>query len=181
MVDSLFNCSTLLSSLRIKDLEIPVILGKEFTVQCCIRGYHTYQSQWNAEVGAELGAVRDTRTTALVKDKYAVAVKNGEQTVGHISMFLSKLTFFFLRYDGRVSIKVNGPRRYSVDLIQGGLELPDEIIFQTSNEKLFSQMQEETLVEIENLRRREKKTEDEMKKKKKKPKIDKKKQTKMDK
>ena len=141
-------------SLLIKDLEIPVILEKEFTVQCCVRGYHTHQSQWNAEVGAELGAVPDTRTTAFVKDKYAIAVKNGEQTVGHIAMFLSKLTFFFLRYDGKVSIKVNGPRRYSVDLIQGGLELPAEFTFQTSNEKLFSQMQEETLVEIEKWKRR---------------------------
>ena len=138
-----------MSSLLIKDLEIPVILEKEFTVQCCIRGYHTYQSQWNAEVGAELGAVPYTRTTALVKDKYAIAVKNGKQTVGHIPMFLSKLTFLFLRYDGKVSIKVNGPRRYSVNLIQGGLELPTEFTFQTSNEKFFSQIQEETLVEIE--------------------------------
>ena len=179
MVDLLFNYS-LLSSLLIKDLEIPVILEKEFTVQCCIRGYHTYQSQWNAKVGAELGAVPDTRTTTLVKDKYAIAVKNGEQTVGHIPMFLSKLTFFFLRYDVKVSIKVNGPRRNSVDLIQGGLELPAEFTFQTSNEKLFSQMQEETLVEIEKYEEKRKKMEDEMKKKKKKPKIDKKKK-KMDK
>ena len=68
MVDSLFNYS-LLSSLLIKDLEIPVFLEKQFTVQCCIRGYHTYESQWNAEVGAESSAVPDTRTTALVKDK----------------------------------------------------------------------------------------------------------------
>ena len=174
MVDSLFNYS-LLSSLLIKDLEIPVILKKEFTVQCCIKGYLTYQSQWNAEVGAELGAVPDTRTTAFVKDKYAIAVKNGEQTVGHIPMFLSKLTFFFLRYDGKVSIKVNGPRRYSVDLIQGSLELPAEFTFQTFNEKLFSQIQEETFVEIEKFGENRKKMEDEMKKKKKKPKIDKKK------
>ena len=113
--------------------------------------------QWNAEVGAELGAVQDTRTTALVKDKYAIAVKNGEQTVGHIPTFLSKLKFFFLRYDGKVSIKVNGPRKYSVDLIQGGLELPAEFTFQTSNEKLFSQMQEETLVEIEKFEDKRKK------------------------
>ena len=88
-------------------------------------------------------------------------------------MFLSKLTFFFLRYDGKVSIKVNGPRRYSVDLIQGGLELPTEFTFQTSNEKLFSQMQEQTLVEIEKFEEKRKKMEDEMKKKNKKPKIDK--------
>ena len=172
MVDSLFNYS-LLSSLLIKDLEIPVILEKEFTVQCCIRGYHTYQSQWNAEVGAELGAVPDTRTAALVKDKYAIAVNNGEQTVGHIPMFLSKLTFFFFRYDGKVLIKVSGPRRYSVvDLIQGGLELPVEFTFQTYNEKLFPQMQEETLVGIEKFEEKRKKIKDKMKKKKK-PKIDK--------
>ena len=177
MVDSLFNYF-LFSSLLIKDLEIPVILEKEFTVQCCIRGYHTYQSQWNAEVGAELGAVPNTKTTALVKDKYAIAIKNCEQTVGHIPMFLSKVTFFFLRYDGRVSIKVNGSRRYSVDLIQGGLELPAEFTFQTSNEKLFSQMQEETLVEIEKFEEKRKKMEKEMNKKKKKPKIDKKKKKK---
>ena len=108
------------------------------------------------EVGAELGAVPDTRTTALVKDKYAIAVKNGEQTGGHIPMFLSKLTFFFLRYDGKVLIKVNGPRRYSVDLIQGGLELPAEFTLQTSNEKL-SQMQRETLVEMEKFEDKKKK------------------------
>ena len=78
-----------------------------------------------------------------------------------------------MRYDGKVSIKVNGPRRYSLDLMQGGLELSTEFTFQTSNEKLFSQMQEETLVETEKFEEKREKMEDEMKKKKKKPKIDK--------
>ena len=72
---------------------------------------------------------------------------------------------------------MNGPRRYSVDLIQGGLELPAKFTFQTFNEKLFSQMQEETLVEIEKSEDKRKKMEDEMKKNKKKPKIDENKQT----
>ena len=78
-----------------------------------------------------------------------------------------------MRYDGKIPIKMNGPRSYSVDLIQGGLELPAEFTFQTSNEKSFSQMQEETLVEIEKFEEKRKKMENEMKKKKKKPKIDK--------
>ena len=73
---------------------------------------------------------------------------------------------------------MNGPRRYSVDLIQGGLELPAEYTFQTSNEKLFTQMQAETLVKIEKFEEKREKIEDEMKKKKKKPKIDKNKKTK---
>ena len=94
MVDSLFNYS-LLNSLLVKDLEIPTFVEKEFTVQCCIRGYHTYQAQWNAEVGAKLNIAPDTRPAALVEDKYAIAVKHDEQTVGHVPKFLSKLTFFF--------------------------------------------------------------------------------------
>ena len=44
-----------------------------------------------------------------------------------------------------------------IDLIKGGLELPTEFTFQTSNEKPFSQMQEETLVEIEKFEEKRKK------------------------
>ena len=110
MVDSLFNYS-LLNSLLVKDLEIPIFVEKEFTLQCCIRGYHTYQAQWNAEVGAKLHTAPDTRPAALVEDKYAIAVKHDEQTVGHVPKFLSKLTFFFLKHGGKVIIKVNGPKR----------------------------------------------------------------------
>ena len=115
MVDSLFNYS-LLNSLLVKDLEIPIFVEKEVTVQCCIRGYHTYQAQWNAEVGAKLNTAPDIRPAALVEDKYAIAVKHDEQTVGHVPKFLSKLTFFFLKHGGKVIIKVKGPKRYSVTL-----------------------------------------------------------------
>ena len=94
MVDSLLN-SSLLNSLLVKNLEIPIFVEKEFTVQCCIRGYHTCQAQWNAEVGAKLNTASDTRPAALAEDKYAIAVKHDEQTVGHVPKFLSKLTFFF--------------------------------------------------------------------------------------
>ena len=112
------------SSISDKNLEIPIFVEKEFTVQCCIRGYHTYQAQWNAEVGAKLNTAPDTRPASLVEDKYAIAVKHDEQTVGHVPKFLSKLTFFFfLKHGGKVIIKVNGPKRYSVDLKQGGMEV----------------------------------------------------------
>ena len=174
MVDSLFNYS-LLNLLLVKDLEISIFVEKEFTVQCCIRGYHTYQAQWNAEVGAKLNTAPDTRPAALVEDKYAIAVKHDEQTVGHVPKFLSKLTFFFfLQHGGKVIIKVNGPKRYSVDLKQGGMEVPAEFYFKTCNEKLFFQMKEKTLVEIEKFEEKRKQMEEE-KKKKEKPKTDKKK------
>ena len=94
-----------------------------------IRGYHTYQAQWNAEVEAKLNTAPDTRPAALVEDKYAIAVKHDEQRVGHVPKFLSKLTFFFLKHVGKVIFKVNGPKRYSVDLKQGGMEVPAEFCF----------------------------------------------------
>ena len=99
-------------------------------------------------MGTVAGLCGAVRATAFVADKYAIVVKNGEQTVGHVPMFLSKLKFFFLRNGGKVSIKVNGQKMYSVELKQGGLELPAELTFRSHNKKLFSQMQEKTLDEV---------------------------------
>ena len=78
-----------------------------------------------------------------------------------------------MKHGGKVIIKVNGPKRYSVDLKQGGMEVPAEFCFKTSNEKLFFQMKEKTLVEIEKFEEKRKQMEEE-KKKKNKPKTDKK-------
>ena len=44
------------------------------------------------------------------------------QNNGHIPKDLSKITFFFVKKDGKFNVKITGPRQYSRDLIQGGLE-----------------------------------------------------------
>ena len=159
MVDSLIN------ALLVKDLEIPVFVEKEFTVQCCIRGYHIYQAQWNAEIGAKLITAPEDRPGALVEDKYAIAVKNDGKTVGHVPKFLTKLTFFFLKNGGK--LHVTGSRRYSVDLKQGGLELRGEFCFASCNEKLFVQMKEKTLAEVKKYVEQRKQIEEQKEKKKK--------------
>ena len=53
-----------------------------------------------------------------------------------------------MKNGGSLTIKVIGPRRYSADLAQGGLELPAEYRFTTSNQNLLCQMKEKTLAEI---------------------------------
>ena len=58
----------------------------------------------------------------LVEDKCAIAVIDNGKTVGHVPKFLTKLTFFFLKDGGKLHIRVTGPRRYSFDLNQSGLE-----------------------------------------------------------
>lgn len=168
MVDTLFNYA-LLKALLVEDLEIPLFVegeSREFTVQCCIRGYHIYQTEWKAEIGAQLNTIPDKRPGALVEDKYAIAVRKEEKTVGHVPKFLSKLTFYFMKNGGNLFIKVIGPRRYSADLKQGGLELPAEFRFTTSNQNLLCQMKEKTLAEIKKFEEDRAKAEEAKKKKK---------------
>ena len=120
---------SLIKALLVKDLKIPVFIEKEFNVRCCIRGYHIYQTQWNAEIGARLTTAPETWPGVLVEDKYAIAVMNNGKTNEHVPKFLTKLKFFFLKTAGKLHITVTGPRRYSVDLKQGGLELPADFFF----------------------------------------------------
>ena len=49
---------------------------------------------------------------------------NDDKTIGHIPKDMSKITYFFLKADGKFDVEITGPRQYSRDLIQGGMELP---------------------------------------------------------
>ena len=128
---------SLIRALLVKDLESPIFAEKEFNVRWCIRGYHIYQTQWNAEIGARLTTALETRPGALLDDKYAIAVINNEKTVRHVPKFLTKLTFFFLKNDGKLHITVTGARRYSVDLRQDGLEFLADFCFLSLNKNCF--------------------------------------------
>ena len=113
----------LTQALLTKDLEIPIILEREFSAACCIRGYHIYNwAQWTAEIGSILTSEPEKRPGALVEDRYAIAIISNNQTVGHVPKFLSKLTFFFLKHGGTLTVKVTGERRYSFGLAQGGMK-----------------------------------------------------------
>ena len=74
---------------------------------------------------------------------------NNGKTIEHVPKFLTKLKFFFLKTAGKLHITVTGPRRYSVDLKQGGLELPADFFFYSLNEKRFLQRQEKILEEVQ--------------------------------
>ena len=132
--------------------------------------YHIYQTQWNDGIGARLTTVPETRLGALAKDKYAIAMINSGKAVavGHVSKFLTKLTFFFLQNGGKQHITLTGPRRYSVGLKQGGSELLADVCFTSLNEKLFFQMKEKTLEEVQKYEKQKKEVEQEKEKKKKK-------------
>ena len=138
----------LTQALLTKDLEIPIILEREFSAACCIRGYHIYNwAQWTAEIGSIFRSEPENRPGALVEDRYAIAIISNNQTVGHVPKFLSKLTFFFLKHGGTLTVKVMGEKRYSFDLAEGGMEIPAEFIHKPEKKELSDQMKENTLEE----------------------------------
>ena len=58
------------------------------------------------------------------KDGYAVAVKKDRTVIGHLPRKVSRVCSLFLRRGGSIHCTVTGRQRYSVDLPQGGLEIP---------------------------------------------------------
>ena len=49
--------------------DIPILVEREFTVECCVKGHHVYQKEWETEIGIKLTAQYETRPGALVQDK----------------------------------------------------------------------------------------------------------------
>lgn len=92
-----------------------------YEAEYCIRGYHVYKEIWEAPVGQVLECAREPLNP---KDRYAVAVKRTGTIVGHLPRSISKVCSVFLRRGGVITCTVSGPRRYSSDLLQGGLEVP---------------------------------------------------------
>ena len=67
-----------------------------------------------------------------IHDIYAVAVTREDIAVGHLPRNISTPCHLFLRKGGNISCVVNGVRRFSADLVQGGLEVPCRLVFQGS-------------------------------------------------
>lgn len=93
-----------------------------FKFSSCVRGYHVYQTVWTPVMGQILNCERQMGN---MHDPYAVRVKipGRIDTVGHLPKKISSTCSLFLR-NGRIQCKVTGSRRYSSDLVQGGMEIP---------------------------------------------------------
>jgi len=95
---------------------------ESFTMDSMIRGYHVYKDIWSTFVGEVLYCRRDVRNH---HDPFAVAVCKGTTVVGHVPRKISATCYVFLGKTGAtITGTVTGPRRYSHDLPQGGMEIP---------------------------------------------------------
>ena len=92
-----------------------------FEIDSVVRGYHVYKDVWDAHIGVVLPCLPEMSNR---EDRYAVAVMDGDIVVGHVPRKISFICNLFLRHSGIMLCKVTGPRQYSSDLVQGGLEVP---------------------------------------------------------
>ena len=104
-------------------------------MDCAVRGYHVYQAIWpNPYMGEQLQCQEEYGNP---HDMYAVSVIRDDVIVGHLPRNISTPCHMFLHFGGTIESAVNGARRYSADLEQGGLEIPCSLIFRgTTNESI---------------------------------------------
>ena len=78
-------------------------MAAEFEMVSCVRGYHVYCTTWSPVLGETLPCAREVGNS---QDGYAVAVRKGGVTVGHVPRKISRLCSLFLRRGGGVKSSV---------------------------------------------------------------------------
>jgi len=99
-------------------------------VDSCVRGFHVYSDRWTPALGEVLVCEIEHENDS---DPYAVAVKKGSEVVGHVPRKISAACHLFLDFGGSLCcIITDAHRRYSSDLLQGGLEIPCKLVFESA-------------------------------------------------
>ena len=97
---------------------------------------------WKCLGGYSWRRANCVREAGNQSDPYAVSVikPQNELTIGHLPRKISSLCSMFLQQSGSISCILTGPKCFSHDLPQGGLEIPCQLKF-TGNEKDVSKIQ----------------------------------------
>ena len=107
-----------------------------FLIESVVRGYHEYKDIWDAVVdGIELPCEREPGNP---QNPSAIAVAKrspgASVIVGHAFRLISMVCSVFIHQGGFIVCVVTGPRQYSADLPQGGLEVPCCYTFKTNRD-----------------------------------------------
>ena len=111
-----------------------LMMDHVFSVQAMVCDYHYYKDIWEAAIDGEVLSCK--REVGNVHDMFAVAVKKDDIIVGYYPRKISSICLIFIRRGGSVTCQVNGNRRYSHDLPQGGLEALCILTFHTSEKTI---------------------------------------------
>ena len=100
---------------------------------CGIRGYHEYRTRWVPVLNEVLEVKHESRNC---HDRYAIAVMKHlpgtlvASVVGHLPREISRCTYFIIIHGAKVSCKVMDVHHRRSPLVQGGLEIPCQVILE---------------------------------------------------
>ena len=99
---------------------------------CCgIRGYHEYKSRWVPVLHEVLPVKHESGNSHSI---HAIAIKKRlpgilvASVVGHLPREISRFTYFIIAHGAKVSCKIMDVHHRRSPLVQGGLEIPCEVI-----------------------------------------------------
>lgn len=98
---------------------------------CGLRGYHEYRTVWNPVID-EVLSTRHERNN--IHDRYAIAAIKllpgtiAPSIIGHLPKEISRLTYFIINRGATVRCRVISEHHRHSPLIQGGLEIPVEVV-----------------------------------------------------
>ena len=98
-----------------------------YTVETVVRGYHMYKEVWDATIGQVLPCQKEHGN---VHDPYAVTVLERERCHCWACATSNILGLLLISWKKR---QVTGATYYSIDLPQGGLEVPCKLIFSSKS------------------------------------------------
>ena len=110
-----------------------IVISTDLSVRflCGLRGYHVYREEWTPTLNELLCTIHERNN---IFDHYAIAARKRlpgrlvESTVGHLPKEISRVTRFIILYGAIVVVKVKDTQHRRSPLIQGGLEIPIEVI-----------------------------------------------------
>ena len=97
-----------------------------YSLTTAVRGYYIYREFWMANLGEVLPCAREESNP---HDPFAVSVHDGPNIVGQVPRKFSALCALFIQRGGTITCQVIGSKQYSLDLPQGGLEIPCVLTF----------------------------------------------------
>ena len=100
--------------------------NKKFMFSAAVRGFHFFKRDW---VPTECEKLICTHERNNPFDDFAIkTVKSSGQTVGHLPMELSRITKFLIDRGAKVEAQLSSTNYRRSPLIQGGLEIPCNVI-----------------------------------------------------
>ena len=116
---------------------------KVWTFNVAVRGNHYYRNIWNPVEDEQLSCIHELGN---MFDMFAIKTCQGNRTVGHLPMEISRATKFLLDRGAIFTTQLRSSRFRRSPLVQGGLEIPctvtAEIIDTVTNNTLLDRYKE---------------------------------------